>query len=343
MLVVMKPDATPRQLEHVVKEFRRLGIQYQMNGDKYPMTIHLVDNGIYIPREQIEELPGIAYISPTEQNFHLVGRTYRREDTVVQIGDLKIGGEQPVVIAGPCAVENEHQIMQIARFVVSQGIQLMRGGAFKPRTSPYSFAGLGEEGLRLLDKARRETGIHIVTEVLDSADVSLVARYADVLQIGSRNMQNYKLLKEVGQTRKPVLLKRGMSAQLSEFLMSAEYIMAEGNDQIILCERGIRTFVEYSRNTLDLNVVPAIKSLSHLPIIVDPSHGTGRSDLIEPMSLAAVAAGADGLIIEVHPDPQKAWSDPQQALSFEQFSTLMKKINSLIEWRLQYAGSPSLP
>lgn len=272
-----------------------------------------------------------------ETSYRLVSRDFKPENTVISLGDVKIGGADPVIIAGPCAVESEDQILETARLVRSQGVRLMRGGAFKPRTSPYSFAGLGEAGLRLLAEAREKTGVMIVTEVLDTRDVGLVSQYADVLQIGSRNMQNYKLLRAVGQTKKPILLKRGMSAQLQEFLMSAEYIMAEGNQQVILCERGIRTFVEYSRNTLDLNVIPAIKKISHLPIIVDPSHGTGRRDLVEPMSMAALAAGADGLIVEIHPHPDQSWSDPEQALSPEQFSHLMRQINHFIEWQKENA------
>ncbi len=272
-----------------------------------------------------------------ETSYRLVSRDFKPENTVISLGDVKIGGADPVIIAGPCAVESEEQILETARLVRSQGVRLMRGGAFKPRTSPYSFAGLGEAGLRLLAEAREKTGVLIVTEVLDTRDVGLVSQYADVLQIGSRNMQNYKLLRAVGQTKKPILLKRGMSAQLQEFLMSAEYIMAEGNQQVILCERGIRTFVEYSRNTLDLNVIPAIKKISHLPIIVDPSHGTGRRDLVEPMSMAALAAGADGLIVEIHPHPDQSWSDPEQALSPEQFSHLMRQINHFIEWQKENA------
>lgn len=268
----------------------------------------------------------------------LVCREYKSENTVVKIGEAAIGGEGPTIIAGPCAVESEHQILEIARLVKSHGIRIMRGGAFKPRTSPYSFTGLGEEGLRLLAKARRETGVRVVTEVLDAMDVPIIAEYADMLQIGSRNMQNYKLLKAAGRANKPVLLKRGMSARLDEFLMSAEYVMSEGNEQVVLCERGIRTFVEYSRNTLDLNVIPAIKQLSHLPVIVDPSHGTGHRSLVEPMSLAALAAGADGLIVEVHPQPEKSWSDPEQALSPEGFARLVDKVNHFIDWQKQYAG-----
>lgn len=275
--------------------------------------------------------------------FNLVTRDYKKEDTQIRLNGLTIGGEAPVVIAGPCAVETEEQILKTARFLKTEGIQLMRGGAYKPRTSPYSFSGLEEEGLNLLSRAREETGLLIITEVLDTGDVDLVARHSDILQVGSRNMQNYKLLRAVGRIRKPVLLKRGMSARLDEFLGSAEYIMKEGNEQVILCERGIRTFVEYSRNTLDLNVVPVIKKISHLPIIVDPSHGTGRRDIVEPMALAALAAGADGIMVEVHPNPDASWSDPDQALSPEEFSGLMEKVKNFTEWLTKNAPVISSP
>ncbi len=267
----------------------------------------------------------------------LVSREYKNEDTRIALDDLNLGGGEPILIAGPCAVETEEQMLRTANFLKNKGIRLLRGGAFKPRTSPYSFEGLGEPGLKLLKKIRHETGLFIVTEVLDAIDLPLVAEYADVLQIGSRNMQNYKLLKAAGMVNKPVLLKRGMAANLTEFLSSAEHILASGNEQVILCERGIRTFVEYSRNTLDLNIVPVVKQISHLPIIVDPSHGSGRRELVESMGLAALAAGADGLIVEVHPNPDESWSDPEQALSFAQFEQLIAKINHFMEWQKLHA------
>lgn len=272
--------------------------------------------------------------------YKLVSREYRAEDTLVQISDIAIGGEEPVIIAGPCSVETEEQIIETALLVKEYGGKLLRGGAFKPRTSPYSFQGLGEAGLKLLRKAREATGLPIVTEVIDTTDVPLVSEYADVLQIGSRNMQNFRLLKTVGRLNKPVLLKRGMAATLEEFLMSAEYILSEGNKQVILCERGIRTFADHSRNTLDLNLVPAVRALSHLPIIVDPSHGTGRRDLVEPMSLAALAAGANGLIIEVHPRPEESRSDAAQTIGPKQFSRLMHKIHHYVDWQRAYAEAP---
>lgn len=275
--------------------------------------------------------------SEAQQPYRLASRFSKDTPTCIDVNGTIIGGDEPVVIAGPCAVENREQILSIAESLRELGVTILRGGAFKPRTSPYFFQGLGEAGLRLLAEAREATGLSIITEVMDTADVELVAEYADILQIGSRNMQNYSLLKAVGRVRKPVMLKRGMSAQLTEFLSSAEYILAGGNEQVILCERGIRTFTDYSRNTLDLNIVPAVKAMSHLPIIVDTSHGTGRRQFIEPMSLAALAAGADGLMIEVHPQPDQAMSDAEQALSVGQFAGLMRKVRSLAEWRASIA------
>lgn len=267
----------------------------------------------------------------------LFSRRHQPEDTVVALGDIRIGGGRPVMIAGPCSVESEAQILETANLLRAHGAHMLRGGAFKPRTSPYSFQGLGEKGLALLATARSASGLPVVTEVMDTADVGLVAEYADVLQIGSRNMQNFPLLKAVGRLRKPVLLKRGMAATLEEFLMSAEYILAEGNFQVILCERGIRTFSDYTRNTLDLNIVPAVRRISHLPIIVDPSHGTGHRELVAPMSLAALACGAQGLIIETQPRPDAALSDAAQTISIEHFAQLMEQINHFVAWQQQYA------
>lgn len=337
MIIAMNKDISQEEIDRILEMLRRFDVGVKFDRNKKPLIIRITENGVDLPKEKIETLPGVNQVIKTDQPYRLVSRDYRAENTLIQLDGLTIGGGTPVVIAGPCAVENEQQILEIARLVKSKGVKLMRGGAFKPRTSPYSFSGLGEQGLRLLSRAREETGVLIVTEVLDTSDVSLVAEHSDVLQIGSRNMQNYKLLKAVGRAQKPVLLKRGMSAKLEEFLGSAEYIMDVGNEQIILCERGIRTFVEYSRNTLDLNVVPVIKGISHLPIIVDPSHGTGRRDLIEPMSLAALAAGADGIMIEVHTHPEESWSDPEQALSPTQFFHLVEQANHFIEWRKAYA------
>lgn len=259
--------------------------------------------------------------------FKLTGRDFKPDKTVIELDDVKIGGKKPVIMAGPCAVESEEQILETARAVKAAGAEILRGGAFKPRTSPYSFQGLGEEGLKLLAKAREETGLKVVTELMDIQYLDIVAEYTDIFQIGARNMQNYPLLSAVGKASKPVLLKRGMSATIKEWLLAAEYIMSEGNKEVILCERGIRTFGERTRNTLDLSSVPLVQKISHLPVIVDPSHGTGKWDLVIPMARAGIAAGADGLIIEVHPNPGEALSDGQQSLKPENFKMLMEEID----------------
>lgn len=336
MLVVLNRNITEEEKHRIISVIDLAGLKSHLDSAKNPPVIRISGNSSILPKEKLEVLSGVEHVTDFDQSYKLVSRDYKLDDTLIKIGNVTIGGENPIIIAGPCAVENEQQITEIALKVKAEGVKLMRGGAFKPRTSPYSFSGLEEEGLKLLKKAGDETGLFIVTEVLDAGDVDLVAEYTDVLQVGSRNMQNFRLLRAVGRTTMPVLLKRGMSAKLDEFLSSAEHIMTEGNGQIILCERGIRTFVEYTRNTLDLSVVPVIKKISHLPIIVDPSHGTGRSDLIEPMALAALSAGAHGIMIEVHPKPDESWSDPDQALSLDQFSLLMDKVNQFIEWRKHY-------
>lgn len=341
MIIKLKNNTSDSEKQQLLRYLEEMGLDFQPNGVSNSDQIHITTNSDQIDLSKIKSNPIVERIFETAELYSLVNRNSKRENTVIRLPGVTIGEGEPVVIAGPCAVENESQILEVARLVSSAGVKIMRGGAFKPRTSPYSFSGLEEQGLRLLEKARQETGVLIVTEVMDTKDVDLIARYSDILQIGSRNMQNYKLLKAVGRLNKPVLLKRGMAAQLDEFLGSAEHIMSEGNEQIILCERGIRTFVEYSRNTLDLNVVPVIKKISHLPIIVDPSHGTGRRDIIEPMSLASLAAGADGIMLEVHPNPDQAWSDPEQALSPEQFTHLMKNVTDFIEWRKTHALSPT--
>ncbi len=274
----------------------------------------------------LESLPGVESVVPILKPFKLAGREFRPEPTVVHVGSVAIGGEQVVVFAGPCSVESREQIMEVASSVSASGAKVLRGGAFKPRTSPYSFQGLAEEGLKLLAEARDRTGLLVVTEVLSEHDVPLVAQYADILQVGARNMQNYPLLRSLGELRKPVFLKRGMMATVQELLMSAEYLLSRGNYDVILCERGIRTFETETRATLDLNAVPVIRSLSHLPIVVDPSHGTGRWDLVLPMSKAAIAAGADGVMVEVHDRPAEAFSDGYQSLTCENFAKLMREL-----------------
>jgi 3-deoxy-7-phosphoheptulonate synthase len=283
--------------------------------------------------EEFESLPGVTEAIRVSKPFKLVSREVKSEDSLIHIGPasggVTVGGKELVIIAGPCAIESREQARATAARVRKAGARLFRGGAFKPRTSPYSFQGMGEEGLRILTEIRSEYGLLIVTETIDPENCDLVEKYADVLQVGARNMQNFSLLKRVGRTKLPVLLKRGMSATLDEFLMAAEYILAEGNYNVILCERGVRTFADHSRNTLDLSVIPAVKRLSHLPIIADPSHGTGRRDNVIPLARAAVAVGADGLIVEVHPDPDRAVSDGYQSLFPEQFETLVEQVSAI--------------
>jgi 3-deoxy-7-phosphoheptulonate synthase len=280
-------------------------------------------------REVLELMPGVEEVVPISRPYKLSSREFQPKSTVIEIGGVTIGGNELVVMAGPCAVETEEQVMSSARAVKAAGANILRGGAFKPSTSPYSFRGLGEEGLKLLAKAKEETGLPLVTEVLTPGDVSLVVKYADILQVGARNMQNFILLDAVGKIEKPVMLKRGMSATIQEWLLAAEYIMAQGNRDVILCERGIRTFENYTRNTTDISAVPIIHKLSHLPVIVDPSHGTGKWYLVGPLALAAVAAGADGLLIEVHPTPDSALKDGAQSLTFEHFEQLMQQLTSV--------------
>jgi len=280
-------------------------------------------------RDKIEMLPGVVEVIPISKPYKLASREFQPIDSEIKIGDITIGGDKIVIMAGPCAVESQEQLITTARAVRQAGADILRGGAFKPSTSPYSFRGMGEEGLKLLAEARTETGMPIITEVLTPHDVELVAKYADILQVGTRNMQNFILLDEVGKVNKPVMLKRGMSATIQEWLLSAEYIIAQGNRDVILCERGIRTFETYTRNTMDISAIPIVKELSHLPIIADPSHGTGRRSLVTPIALASIAAGADGIMVEVHPSPDKALKDGPQSLTFENFEQLISKLASV--------------
>ncbi len=329
MLIVMEQSVSDAQIQAVVDLIVSKGFKAHPIPGSLRTAIGITGNQGPLDPEEFETLPGVIRAIPVTQPFKLVSREVKREDTVIRVGDVSLGGGGFCVIAGPCAVESEKQTLAIAQRVRAAGADLLRGGAFKPRTSPYSFQGLGREGLEILAKARRETGLPIVTEALDTESVDLVAEYADVIQVGARNMQNFSLLKRVGRARRPVMLKRGMSATIDELLMSAEYIAAEGNYAIFLCERGVRTFSNHTRNTLDLSAVPAVKRLSHLPIIVDPSHGTGRRDKVPPLARAAVAVGADGVMIEVHDHPEKALSDGPQALYPDQFETLMGEIRSI--------------
>lgn len=327
MVVVMRTEATEAHIDGVLARLAEHALQGHLVRGEERTIIGVV--GAMIPptlREEMEHFPGVAHTIRITQPYKLAAREFRPHDTVVDVRGIPVGGGACVVIAGPCTVESEQQILTTAHAVRTAGATMLRGGAFKPRTSPYAFRGLGEEGLRLLALARSETGLPIVTEVMTPTDVDLVARYADVLQIGARNMQNYQLLEEVGRTGVPVLLKRGMAATIDEWLLSAEYVIAKGNPNVILCERGIRTFETATRNTMDINAIAVAKKRSHLPVIADPSHGTGKWYLVPQVSLAAIAAGADGLIIEAHPDPDRAVSDGGQSLTLENFAALMPKI-----------------
>jgi 3-deoxy-7-phosphoheptulonate synthase len=327
MIVVMRASASARDIDAVLRRLEEHQLKGHLVHGEERTIIGVV--GAAIPptlREEIELFEGVQQTVPITRPYKLTAREFRPLDTIVDVCGVRIGGGSCVVIAGPCAVESEEQILTTARAAREAGAAMLRGGAFKPRSSPYTFRGLGEDGLKLLAQARAETGLPVVTEVMTPTDVDLVARYADVLQIGARNMQNYQLLEEVGRTGMPVLLKRGLSATIEEWLLSAEYVVAQGNPNVILCERGIRTFETATRNTMDLNAVALAKRRSHLPIIADPSHGTGKWYLVAPLALAALAAGADGLILEIHPDPDRAKSDGGQSLTLENFAALMPRL-----------------
>ena len=331
MIIIMKQGATGAQIVNVTACIEQLGCRTHLSEGEERTIIGVIGNGRPLDREQIERMAGVERTVPILRPFKLASRQFHPQDTVVTVNGVPIGGRQVVVMAGPCAIESRDQLLETARAVKEAGAHVLRGGAFKPRTSPYSFQGLGEEGLRLLAEAREETGLPAVTEVMDPRMVPLVTTYADILQVGARNMQNYALLHAIGETQWPVLLKRGMMSTIEELLMAAEYILSHGNDHVILCERGIRTFEPYTRNTLDISAVPLLKQLSHLPVVVDPSHGTGKWELVEPVSRAAVAAGADGLIIEVHPHPDEAFSDGAQSLKPARFTTLMQSLRPVAE------------
>jgi len=304
----------------------QMGCQVHLSEGQERTIIGVIGNGRPIDREQIERMSGVERTVPVLRPFKLASREFHPQDTVFPINGVSIGGNQVVVMAGPCTVEGAEQLMETAQAVKAAGAHALRGGAFKPRTSPYSFQGMGEQGLQLLAEAREITGLPVVTEVMSPDQVPLVSTYADILQIGARSMQNYARLHAVGESQRPVLLKRGMMSTIEELLMSAEYILSHGNSRVILCERGIRTFETYTRNTLDISAVPLLKQLSHLPVLVDPSHGTGHWELVGPVSRAAIAAGADGLIIEVHPKPDEAWSDGAQSLKPSRFAELMESL-----------------
>jgi len=326
MIVVMKSGSTQGQIDHVINLVREMGLKEHVIVGTERTVIAAIGNDRLKDKSKLETVEGVDKVMPVLAPYKMASREVRKDRTIISVGSGKIGGNRIGVIAGPCSVEDRSQIMETAHAVKEAGAIALRGGAFKPRTSPYAFQGLAEEGLKFLAEAREKTGLAIVTEVMSIEQVPVVAEYADVLQIGARNMQNYNLLNKVGEQSKPVLLKRGLSATLEEFLLAAEYIMARGNHQVMLCERGIRTFEEYVRNTLPLAIVPELHRVSHLPVVVDPSHGTGKSYLVDAMCRAAVAAGADGLIIEVHHDPEHAMTDGAQSLNPKQFAEMMKAI-----------------
>jgi 3-deoxy-7-phosphoheptulonate synthase len=325
----MKQGATAEEIRGVERAIETRGFKAHPIPGAQRTAIGITGNSGAVDRPVFESLPGVLEVIPVTHGYKLVSREVKPDDTIVEVGEVRIGGQELVIAAGPCAVESLDQVLTVARGVKKGGAHLLRGGAFKPRTSPYSFQGLGEEGLKILAAAREETGLPVVTEALDLEGVDLVEEYADVIQIGARNMQNYSLLRRCGKAKKPVLLKRGLAATLEEFLMSAEYILAGGNYQVILCERGVRTFSDFSRNTLDLAVVPAVKNRSHLPIVVDPSHGTGKRDKVKAMSRGAIAVGADGLLIEVHHEPDTALSDGPQSITPVMFEELVRELRQI--------------
>jgi len=331
MIIVMKQNATVGEIGAVIAKVQELGLHPHPIYGEMRTVVAVVGEERIVSPEVFEVMAGVEKTMPVLQPYKLASRESKPESSIIALNGLRVGGSQLVMMAGPCSVENRSQLLETAHAVKEAGAHVLRGGAFKPRTSPYSFQGLGEKGLELLAEARAETGLPVVTEVITPETVPLVARYADILQIGARNMQNYGLLHAVGEAQKPVLLKRGMMSTIEELLMSAEYILSHGNYRVILCERGIRTFERATRFTFDLNAIPVIKQLSHLPVIADPSHGTGRWELVNPMSRAAVAAGADGLIIEVHPRPEEALSDGAQTLRPDKFAQLVKDVRRVAE------------
>ncbi len=331
MLVVMHSTATQEQIDNVVEAIRRMNLTPHPLPGAIRTAIGITGNISAVDPRTLEVLPGVTELLRVTKPYKLASREMHPDDTIVSVANTRIGPGTFTIIAGPCSVENEEMILKTAEFLRSQGVRLMRAGAFKPRTSPYAFQGMGQKGLDILVKARETTGIGIVTELMDTEYADAVEAAADIIQIGARNMQNFSLLRRVSQTRKPVLLKRGLSATLEEWLMAAEYVMAGENYNVILCERGVRTFSDHSRNTLDLSVIPPVKTLSHLPILVDPSHGTGKRDYVPSMAMAALAAGADGILIEVHPDPDRALSDGAQSLDFAGFTKLLDKLRRLAE------------
>ena len=326
MMIVMQEQATEEQIEKVTESLSALGFDIHRSTGSLRTVLGAIGGNRTFDQRLVEVMDGVSEVHRITEPYKLASRTFKSERTVVQIGDLRIGGDEVVVMAGPCSAETEEQVGTTAAAVKKAGASVLRGGAFKPRSSPYSFQGLGEDGLKMLRAAADDQEMKLVSEVMDVSQIELVGKYSDILQVGARNMQNYTLLRELGRSDKPVLLKRGISATIEEWLLSAEYILAGGNSNVILCERGIRTFESYTRNTLDISAIPVVHKLSHLPIVADPSHGTGRRDKVGPMARASVAAGADALLIEVHCDPDSAMSDGAQSLYPEQFNELMKEL-----------------
>lgn len=329
MMVIMRDGASEAEVQGVIDKLHEIGAEAHLSRGEFKTVIGAVGDRERISEIPLEALPGVESVIPIMKPFKLVSREFKPESTKVNVGGVEFGGDSFIVIAGPCAVESEEQVLECARAAKELGAQILRGGAFKPRTSPYSFQGLGEEGLKLLARAREITGLPVVSEVVDVRHVVLVSSYVDLLQIGARNMQNFLLLREVGLQHKPVMLKRGLSSTVEELLMAAEYIVRGGNNQVILCERGIRTFETATRNTLDLSAVPLVKHMSHLPIIVDPSHATGKRELISDLTKGALAVGADGVMVEIHPDPKAALCDGPQALTFDEFGEMIEELRAI--------------
>jgi 3-deoxy-7-phosphoheptulonate synthase len=342
MIVVMKVGSGDKEIAGVIKRIESAGLKTHMSQGVERTIVGVVGQIFPELEDMLEMLPGVDEVIRVSKPYKLSSREFHPLDTTVKVDGINIGGEEIVVMAGPCAVESEQQLLETARAVKAAGATILRGGAFKPSTSPYQFRGLGERGLELLAQVKKEVGLPVITEVMSLSEVDLVARYADIFQIGARNMQNFNLLEEVGKTGKPVMLKRGPSATIQEWLLAAEYVLAQGNEQLMLCERGIRTFETYTRNTMDISVIPIIEKVSHLPIIADPSHGTGKWYLVIPMALAAVAAGADGIIVEVHPNPDLALKDGAQSLTFANFHQLMSQLKSVAEAVGRRLANPSI-
>ncbi|HET7499043.1 MAG TPA: 3-deoxy-7-phosphoheptulonate synthase [Candidatus Eisenbacteria bacterium] len=331
MVIVLHRDATPEQRHTVEARLRDLGFQvvYSPNGTQ--VTMAAVGEGTMPPLDEMRSLPGVEEVRRIPSPFKLASRAFRKETTIVRVGDVEIGGKSIILMAGPCTIESEEQLVKTGAAVRAAGARIMRGGAFKPRTSPYSFQGLGEEGLKLMRRVADMHGLLVISEVMDKSQIALMDKYVDIFQVGARNMQNYPLLRELGNVERPVLVKRGLAATVDEWLMSAEYVMSGGNDRVLVCERGIRAYETYTRNTLDLNAVAVAKSLSHLPVIVDPSHAAGIRDKVPPLARAAIAAGADGLLVEVHYDPESAICDGPQSLFPDQFAELTAQIRMIAE------------